>query len=150
MWNRVGAERKEKNTIVHSFNRNFQSRNDGNPNTYAFVGSPELVTALAIAGNLTFNPLTDTLTNEAGQQVKLDPPTGDELPVKGFDVKDAGFVAPARDGSKVEVKVNPESDRLQLLEPFQAWEGTDLKSLRLLIKAKGKCTTDHISMAGKC
>jgi aconitate hydratase len=149
MWNRVGAERKEKNTIVHSFNRNFQSRNDGNPNTYAFVGSPELVTALAIAGNLTFNPLTDTLTNEAGQQVKLDPPTGDELPVKGFDVKDAGFVAPARDGSKVEVKVNPESDRLQLLEPFKAWEGTDLKGLRLLIKAKGKCTTDHISMAGK-
>ena len=149
MWNRVGAERKEKNTIVHSFNRNFQSRNDGNPNTYAFVGSPELVTALAIAGNLAFNPITDTLINEAGEQVRLDPPTGDELPVKGFDVKDAGFVAPARDGSKVEVKVNPESDRLQLLEPFKAWEGTDLKGLRLLIKAKGKCTTDHISMAGK-
>ncbi len=149
MWSRVGAERKEKNTIVHSFNRNFQSRNDGNPNTYAFVCSPELVTALAIAGNLTFNPLTDTLTNEAGQEVRLDPPTGDELPVKGFDVKDAGFVAPARDGSKVEVKVNPQSDRLQLLEPFKAWEGTDLKGLRLLIKAKGKCTTDHISMAGK-
>jgi aconitate hydratase len=149
MWNRVGAEKKEKNTIVHSFNRNFQSRNDGNPNTYAFVGSPELVTALAIAGDLTFNPLTDTLTNEAGQQVRLDPPTGDELPTKGFDVKDAGFVAPARDGSKVEVKVNPASDRLQLLEPFKPWEGTDLKGLRLLIKAKGKCTTDHISMAGK-
>ena len=149
MWNRVGAERKEKNTIVHSFNRNFQSRNDGNPNTYAFVGSPEPVTALAIAGNLAFNPITDTLINEAGEQVRLDPPTGDELPVKGFDVKDAGFVAPARDGSKVEVKVNPESDRLQLLEPFKAWEGTDLKGLRLLIKAKGKCTTDHISMAGK-
>ena len=149
MWSRVGAEKKEKNTIVHSFNRNFQSRNDGNPNTFAFVGSPELVTALAIAGNLTFNPITDTLTNETGQQVKLDPPTGDELPVKGFDVKDAGFVAPARDGSKVEVKVNPTSDRLQLLEPFKAWEGTDLKGLRLLIKAKGKCTTDHISMAGK-
>jgi aconitate hydratase len=149
MWSRVGAEKKEKNTIVHSFNRNFQSRNDGNPNTFAFVGSPELVTALAIAGNLTFNPLTDTLTNEVGQQVKLDPPTGDELPVRGFDVKDAGFVAPARDGSKVEVKVNPASDRLQLLEPFKPWEGTDLKGLRLLIKAKGKCTTDHISMAGK-
>jgi aconitate hydratase len=149
MWNRVGAEKKEKNTIVHSFNRNFQSRNDGNPNTYAFVGSPELVTALAIAGDLTFNPLTDTLTNEAGQQVRLDPPTGDELPTKGFDVKDAGFVAPAKDGSKVEVKVNPASDRLQLLEPFKPWEGTDLKGLRLLIKAKGKCTTDHISMAGK-
>jgi aconitate hydratase len=149
MWNRVGAEKKEKNTIVHSFNRNFQSRNDGNPNTYAFVGSPELVTALAIAGNLTFNPITDTLTNEAGQQVKLDPPTGDELPTRGFDVKDAGFVAPARDGSKVEVRVSPTSDRLQLLQPFKAWEGTDLKGLRLLIKAKGKCTTDHISMAGK-
>jgi aconitate hydratase len=149
MWNRVGAEKKEKNTIVHSFNRNFQSRNDGNPNTYAFVGSPELVTALAIAGDLTFNPLTDTLVNEAGQQVRLDPPTGDELPTKGFDVKDPGFVAPAKDGRKVEVKVSPTSDRLQLLEPFKPWEGTDLKGLRLLIKAKGKCTTDHISMAGK-
>ncbi|WP_276373643.1 aconitate hydratase [Chryseolinea sp. H1M3-3] len=149
MWNRVGAEKKEKNTIVHSFNRNFQSRNDGNPNTYAFVGSPELVTALAIAGDLTFNPMTDTLTNESGQQVRLDPPTGDELPVKGFDVKDAGFVAPAKDGSKVEVKVSPTSDRLQLLEPFKPWEGTDLRDLRVLIKAKGKCTTDHISMAGK-
>ena len=149
MWNRVGAEKKEKNTIVHSFNRNFQSRNDGNPNTYAFVGSPELVTALAIAGDLTFNPMTDTLINEVGEQVRLDPPTGDELPVKGFDVKDAGFVAPARDGRKVEVKVSPTSDRLQLLDPFKPWGGTDLKNLRLLIKAKGKCTTDHISMAGK-
>ena len=149
MWNRVGAEKKEKNTIVHSFNRNFQSRNDGNPNTYAFVGSPELVTALAIAGDLTFNPITDSLINEAGQQVRLDPPTGDELPTQGFDVKDAGFVAPAKDGSKVQVKVSPTSDRLQLLAPFKAWEGTDLKGLRLLIKAKGKCTTDHISMAGK-
>ena len=149
MWNRVGAEKKEKNTIVHSFNRNFQSRNDGNPNTYAFVGSPELVTALAIAGDLTFNPITDSLINEAGQQVRLDPPTGDELPTQGFDVKDAGFVAPAKDGSKVQVKVSPSSDRLQLLAPFKAWEGTDLKGLRLLIKAKGKCTTDHISMAGK-
>ncbi len=149
MWARVGADRKEKNTIVHSFNRNFQSRNDGNPNTYAFVGSPELVTALAIAGDLGFNPITDYLTNEQGQQVKLDPPTGDELPKKGFDVKDPGFIAPAKDGSKVSVKVNPDSDRLQLLEPFAPWEGTDLKALRLLIKAKGKCTTDHISMAGK-
>ena len=149
MWARVGAERKEKNTIVHSFNRNFQSRNDGNPNTYAFVGSPELVTALAIAGDLNFNPLTDYLTNEQGQQVKLDPPTGDELPTKGFDVKDPGFLAPAKDGSKVQVNVNPVSDRLQLLAPFKPWEGTDLKGLRLLIKAKGKCTTDHISMAGK-
>ena len=149
MWARVGADRKEKNTIVHSFNRNFQSRNDGNPNTYAFVGSPELVTALAIAGDLNFNPLTDYLTNEQGQQVKLDPPTGDELPKNGFDVKDPGFLAPVKDGSKVMVSISPSSDRLQLLEPFKAWEGKDLTRLRLLIKAKGKCTTDHISMAGK-
>ncbi len=149
MWNRVGADKKEKNTIVHSFNRNFQSRNDGNPNTYAFVGSPELVTALAIAGDLTFNPLTDYLTNERGEKVKLEAPTGDELPKKGFDVKDPGFQAPAKDGSKVKVSVSPTSDRLQLLAPFKPWEGTDLKGLRLLIKAKGKCTTDHISMAGK-
>lgn len=149
MWNRVGADKKEKNTIVHSFNRNFQSRNDGNPNTFAFVGSPELVTALAIAGDLTFNPITDYLTNERGEKVKLDVPTGDELPKKGFDVKDPGFQAPAKDGSKVQVRVSPSSDRLQLLDPFKAWEGTDLKGLRLLIKAKGKCTTDHISMAGK-
>jgi aconitate hydratase len=149
MWNRVGAENKEKNTIVHSFNRNFQSRNDGNPNTYAFVGSPELVTALAIAGDLTFNPITDFLTNESGERVKLEAPTGDELPKRGFDVKDAGFQAPAKDGSGVSVKVSPVSDRLQLLDPFKPWEGTDLKGLRLLIKAKGKCTTDHISMAGK-
>jgi aconitate hydratase len=148
MWERVGAEKKEKNTIVHSFNRNFAKRADGNPNTFAFVGSPELVTALAIAGDLTFNPLTDTLTNDKGEQVKLDAPTGDELPVKGFAVEDAGFQAPAEDGSKVVVAVDPTSKRLQLLDPFAAWEGTDLKSLRLLIKAKGKCTTDHISMAG--
>jgi aconitate hydratase len=149
MWNRTGSDKQEKNTIVHSFNRNFQSRNDGNPNTFAFVGSPELVTALAIAGDLSFNPLTDYLTNEKGEQVKLDAPTGSELPAKGFDVKDPGYQAPAKDGSKVQVNVNPSSDRLQLLEPFKAWEGTDLKNLRLLIKAKGKCTTDHISMAGK-
>jgi aconitate hydratase len=149
MWNRVGADKREKNTIVHSFNRNFQSRNDGNPNTYAFVGSPELVTALAIAGDLSFNPVTDYLTNEQGQQVKLDPPTGVELPTRGFDVKDPGYVAPAKDGSGVVVKVSPTSDRLQLLDPFKPWEGTDLKGLRVLIKAKGKCTTDHISMAGK-
>ena len=149
MWNRVGADKKEKNTIVHSFNRNFQSRNDGNPNTYAFVGSPELVTAIAIAGDLTFNPETDFLTNESGQKVKLDAPTGDELPKRGFDAEDPGYIAPAKDGSKVQVKVSPTSDRLQLLAPFKAWEGTDLRGLRLLIKAKGKCTTDHISMAGK-
>jgi aconitate hydratase len=148
MWERVGAEKKEKNTIVHSFNRNFAKRADGNPNTYAFVASPEIVTALAIAGDLTFNPLTDTLTNEKGEQVKLDAPVGDELPVKGFAVEDAGFQAPAEDGSNVVVAVDPTSKRLQLLDPFTAWEGTDLKSLRLLIKAKGKCTTDHISMAG--
>ena len=148
MWERVGAEKKEKNTIVHSFNRNFAKRADGNPNTYAFVASPEIVTALAIAGDLTFNPLTDTLTNDKGEQVMLDAPTGDELPTKGFAVEDAGFQAPAEDGSNVIVAVDPTSKRLQLLDPFAAWEGTDLKSLRLLIKAKGKCTTDHISMAG--
>jgi aconitate hydratase len=148
MWDRVGAEKQEKNTIVHSFNRNFAKRADGNPNTYAFVASPELVTALAIAGDLTFNPLTDTLTNEKGEQVKLDPPAGDELPVKGFAVDDPGYLAPAEDGSGVQVAVSPTSKRLQLLDPFAAWEGTDLKGLKLLIKAKGKCTTDHISMAG--
>jgi len=148
MWARVGAEKQEKNTIVHSFNRNFAKRADGNPNTFAFVASPELVTALAIAGDLTFNPLTDYLTNEKGEKVKLDPPSGDELPKKGFDAEDPGYQAPAADGSKVNVAVSPTSDRLQLLDPFAAWEGTDLKGLKLLIKAKGKCTTDHISMAG--
>lgn len=148
MWDRVGAEKQEKNTIVHSFNRNFAKRADGNPNTYAFVTSPELVAALAIAGDLGFNPITDTLTNDKGEQVKLDPPVGDELPVKGYAVEDAGYQAPAEDGSKVEVLVSPTSHRLQLLDPFAAWEGTDLKGLKLLIKAKGKCTTDHISMAG--
>jgi len=148
MWERMGAEKQERNTIVHSFNRNFAKRADGNPNTLAFVASPELVTALAIAGDLTFNPLTDTLTNEKGEQVKLDPPSGDELPVKGFAVEDAGYQAPAEDGSGVNVIVSPTSNRLQLLDPFAAWEGTDIKGLKLLIKAKGKCTTDHISMAG--
>jgi len=148
MWARVGAEKKERNTIVHSFNRNFAKRADGNPNTLAFVGSPEMVTALAIAGRLDFNPLTDTLTNDKGEQVMLDAPTGFELPPRGFAVDDPGYQAPSADGSKVQVKVSPESKRLQLLEPFAAWEGIDLKGLRLLIKAKGKCTTDHISMAG--
>lgn len=148
MWDRVGAEKQEKNTIIHSFNRNFAKRADGNPNTYAFVASPELVTAMAIAGDLTFNPLTDTLTNEKGEQVKLEAPSGDELPTKGFAVEDAGYQAPAADGSKVNIAVSPTSDRLQLLDPFAAWEGIDLKGLKLLIKAKGKCTTDHISMAG--
>ncbi len=147
-WARPGAEKGEKNTIVHSFNRNFAKRADGNPNTYAFVASPELVTALAIAGDLSFNPLTDTLVNEKGENVKLEAPIGDELPAKGFAVEDAGYQAPAEDGSKVEVIVSPSSDRLQLLEPFKAWEGTDISGLKLLIKAKGKCTTDHISMAG--
>ncbi len=148
MWDRVGAERQERNTIVHSFNRNFAKRADGNPNTMAFVASPELVTALAIAGDLTFNPITDYLTNEKGEQVKLDEPTGMELPARGFAVEDAGFQAPALDGTGISVKVDPTSKRLQLLDPFAAWEGTDLKGLKLLIKAKGKCTTDHISMAG--
>lgn len=148
MWARTGAEKQEKNTIVHSFNRNFAKRADGNPNTFAFVGSPELVTAMAIAGSLSFNPLTDTLINADGVAVKLDPPTGDELPKNGFDAEDPGYQAPAADGSKVQVNVAPDSERLQLLEPFAAWEGTDLKGLKLLIKAKGKCTTDHISMAG--
>ena len=148
MWDRMGAEKQEKNTIIHSFNRNFAKRADGNPNTYAFVASPEIVTAMAIAGDLTFNPLTDYLTNEKGEQVKLDPPSGDELPTKGFAVEDAGYQAPAADGSKVSVAVSPTSDRLQLLGPFAAWEGIDIKGLKLLIKAKGKCTTDHISMAG--
>jgi len=148
MWDRVGAEKQEKNTIVHSFNRNFAKRADGNPNTFAFVTSPEIVAAIAIAGDLSFNPLTDTLTNNKGEQVKLDAPKGDELPVNGYAVEDAGYQKPADDGSAVQVIVSPTSHRLQLLDPFTAWEGTDLTGLKLLIKAKGKCTTDHISMAG--
>ena len=148
MWDREGAEKAEKNTIVHSFNRNFAKRADGNPNTFAFVTSPEMVAAIAISGDLGFNPITDTLINDKGEAVKLDPPTGDELPAKGFAVEDAGYQAPAADGSGVSVAVSPTSDRLQLLDPFAAWEGTNLTGLKLLIKAKGKCTTDHISMAG--
>ncbi|MEN9444543.1 MAG: hypothetical protein RIS47_1433 [Bacteroidota bacterium] len=147
-WSREGSEKQEKNTIVHSFNRNFAKRADGNPNTHAFVGSPELVTALAIAGRLDFNPITDTLVNTLGETVKLDPPSGLELPTKGFAVEDNGFQAPAADGRDVVVKVNPESSRLQLLEEFTPWNGQDLTGMKLLIKAKGKCTTDHISMAG--
>lgn len=147
-WARHGAEKQEKNSIITSFNRNFAKRADGNPNTHAFVASPEIVTALAIAGDLTFNPLTDTLINAEGKAVKLDEPRGLELPLKGFAVEDAGYQAPAEDGSKVSVLVDPKSDRLQLLDSFAAWEGVDLKGLKLLIKAKGKCTTDHISMAG--
>jgi aconitate hydratase len=148
MWDRMGAEKQERNTIVHSFNRNFAKRADGNPNTLAFVASPEIVTALAIAGDLTFNPLTDTLINEKGEAVMLDAPSGDELPANGFDAEDAGYQAPAEDGSTVQISVKEDSKRLQLLYPFPAWEGVDLKGLKLLIKAKGKCTTDHISMAG--
>lgn len=147
-WARHGAEKQEKNSIITSFNRNFAKRADGNPNTHAFVASPEIVTALAIAGDLTFNPITDTLTNAKGEQVKLEEPKGYEMPVNGYAVEDAGYQAPAADGSQVQVLVSPTSERLQLLDPFMAWEGTDLKGLRLLIKAKGKCTTDHISMAG--
>ncbi|WP_347066107.1 aconitate hydratase [Flavobacterium sp. WV_118_3] len=148
MWDREGAEKEERNTIVHSFNRNFSKRADGNPNTLAFVGSPELVTALAIAGDLGFNPLTDKLINEDGEEVMLDEPSGDELPKQGFAVEDAGYQAPAEDGSGVQVVVAPTSERLQLLDPFQPWNGENITGAKLLIKAFGKCTTDHISMAG--
>jgi len=147
-WARHMDDPTRKNSIITSFNRNFAKRNDGNASTHAFVASPEIVTALAIAGHLSFNPLVDTLKNEDGQDVKLDEPTGFELPPRGFAVDDPGFQPPAADGSKVSVAVDPNSSRLQLLAPFPAWEGTDIKGLRLLIKAKGKCTTDHISMAG--
>ncbi len=147
-WARHGADQQKRNSIVTSFNRNFAKRNDGNPNTHAFVASPEITTALAIAGRLSFNPLTDTLTNSKGEQVMLDEPTGLEMPTKGFAVEDAGYQAPAENGENVTVAVSPSSDRLQLLEPFKPWSGEDLKGLVLLIKAKGKCTTDHISMAG--
>ena len=146
-WERAGNNTRV-NTIVHSFNRNFSKRADGNPNTHAFVTSPEMVAAIAISGDLGFNPITDTLTNEKGEQVKLDPPVGDELPEKGFDVKDNGFQAPAADGSDVQVVVNTESKRLQLLAPFAPWDGKNITGAKLLIKAFGKCTTDHISMAG--
>ncbi|HQW44672.1 MAG TPA: aconitate hydratase [Chitinophagaceae bacterium] len=147
-WARHIDDPNRKNTIITSFNRNFAKRNDGNASTHAFVASPEIVTAMAIAGTIAFNPLTDKLKNDKGEEVLLKEPTGFELPPKGFDVEDAGYQAPAKDGSAISVKVAPDSKRLQLLEPFAAWEGTDLKGLKLLIKAKGKCTTDHISMAG--
>ena len=147
-WDREGAEKKEKNSIVHSFNRNFAKRADGNPNTHAFVTSPEMVAAVAISGRLDFNPVTDTLTNEAGEAVKLNEPSGFELPTKGFAVEDNGYQAPSEDGSGIEVQVNPDSERLQLLEPFAAWDGKNITGAKLLIKAEGKCTTDHISMAG--
>ena len=147
-WAREGADKEKKNTIVHSFNRNFSKRNDGNPNTHAFVTSPELVTALAIAGRLDFNPASDTITNDKGEEVKLDAPSGFELPAKGFDVKENGYQAPAEDGSKVVISVAQDSKRLQLLIPFEPWNRKNIDGAKLLIKASGKCTTDHISMAG--
>ncbi|MBC8266281.1 MAG: aconitate hydratase [Flavobacteriales bacterium] len=147
-WDREGAEKQEKNSIVHSFNRNFAKRADGNPNTHAFVGSPEMVAAIAISGRLDFNPVTDTLTNENGEKVKLAEPTGHELPPNGFAVEDNGYQAPAEDGSGIEVVVSPDSNRLQLLTPFNPWNGENITGAKLLIKAEGKCTTDHISMAG--
>jgi aconitate hydratase len=147
-WARHGADKQEKNSIMTSFNRNFAKRNDGNPNTHGFVASPEIVTAFSLAGSLSFNPITDSLINEDGESVKLEEPQGIEMPVRGFAVKDNGYQSPAEDGSKIQVAVNPESDRLQLLKPFDPWNGKDYINLRLLIKAKGKCTTDHISMAG--
>jgi len=147
-WKRHTDDPERRNSIITSFNRNFAKRNDGNPNTHGFVASPEIVTALTIAGDLTFNPLTDKLQNEAGEWVSLDIPEGIELPPNGFDVKDAGFVAPPADGSKIQISVKSDSKRLQLLSPFAAWDGRDMHGLHLLIKAKGKCTTDHISMAG--
>jgi len=147
-WAREGAEKQEKNSIVHSFNRNFAKRADGNPNTHAFVTSPEMVAAIAISGKLDFNPVTDTLMNANGEKVMLAEPTGHELPSAGFDVEDNGYQAPAADGSGVNVVVNPDSQRLQLLSPFEPWDGANIHGAKLLIKAFGKCTTDHISMAG--
>jgi len=147
-WARHTDDPNRKNSIMTSFNRNFKKRNDGNPNTHSFVASPEIVTAFAIAGTLLFNPMTDTLINEDGEEVKLDPPTGKEFPEKGFDVEDMGYIAPIEDGSGIVVTVNPESQRIQLLTPFSEWNGEDYKGFPVLIKAHGKCTTDHISMAG--
>ena len=147
-WARHTDDPSRKNSIITSFNRNFTKRNDGNPQTHAFVASPEIVTAMAIAGDLTFNPLTDKLVNADGKKVKLSPPKGVELPPKGFDVKDAGYLPPAESGEGIKVVVSKKSDRLQLLTPFKPIKQADLKGMRILIKAKGKCTTDHISMAG--
>lgn len=147
-WDREGADKEEKNTIVHSFNRNFKKRADGNPNTYAFVTSPEMVAAIAISGRLDFNPLTDKLINKFGEEVMLDAPKGEELPTKGYAYEDNGYQAPVEDGSRVEVIVNPNSERLQLLESFKPWNGENIMGAKLLIKTFGKCTTDHISMAG--
>ena len=147
-WSRHTNDPNRANSIITSFNRNFAKRNDGNPNTHAFVASPEITTAFAIAGDLTFNPIKDTLVNLEGQSVKLDEPKGHEFPPKGFDVKDPGYLAPAKDGSHVQVKISENSNRLQALSPFAPWNGQNLLGMKLLIKAKGKCTTDHISMAG--
>ena len=147
-WARAGADKQEKNSIIHSFNRNFSKRADGNPNTHAFVASPEIVAAVAIAGRLDFNPMTDALINEDGEEVRLEAPTGIELPPSGFDVEDNGYLAPVADGSGVSVVVSDDSERLQLLTPFAPWDGQNLSGAKLLIKAHGKCTTDHISMAG--
>jgi aconitate hydratase len=147
-WDRAGADKAEKNSIIHSFNRNFSKRADGNPNTHAFVASPEMVAAVAISGRLDFNPMTDSLLNEEGESVMLDAPQGIELPPKGFDVEDNGYLAPEADGSSVNVVVKEDSERLQLLTPFNPWDGQNLMNAKLLLKAFGKCTTDHISMAG--
>jgi len=147
-WSRSGSDRNEKNTIIHSFNRNFAKRADGNPNTHAFVASPEIVTAIALSGKLSFNPITDFILTDSGEEIKLEPPIGDELPSGGFEVNDLGYQAPLKDGSNIDISVDKNSNRLQLLHPFNNWDGEDIKGLTLLIKAKGKCTTDHISMAG--
>jgi aconitate hydratase len=147
-WIRHDIKLGEKNTILTSYNRNFAKRNDGNSATHSFVASPEIVTALALAGKLTFNPLKDYLENDAGEKIKLMPPVGDELPSRGFDPGESGYVAPAKDGSEIEIEVNPDSERLQLLTPFVAWDGEDYNNLVVLVKAQGKCTTDHISPAG--
>jgi aconitate hydratase len=146
-WEREGSEKNQVNSVIHSFNRNFSKRVDGNPNTHAFVASPEIVAAIALAGDLTFNPITDTLLNENGEQVRLDPPTGFDLPPMGFETVENGYQEPASENAP-DVIVKENSDRLQLLEPFTAWDGYDLLNMPLLIKVKGKCTTDHISMAG--
>ncbi len=147
-WARDGAEKQAKNTIVHSFNRNFAKRADGNPNTHAFVASPELVTVLTIAGDLTFNPKKDKLLNKNGEKISLKPPAGFDLPARGFDVENLGYKKPAKNGEDIKIKINKDSSRLQLLEPFKPWDGKNILKIKLLIKAKGKCTTDHISMAG--
>lgn len=148
-WKRHDVKFGEKNSILTSYNRNFAGRNDANPGTHSFVASPEMVIAYSLSGKLTFNPMQDSLKNERGEEVKLDPPTGEELPKRGFEQGDFGYLPPAKEGSQVQVAVCPTSDRLQLLEPFKPWSGEDLTGLRLLVKAQGKCTTDHISPAGK-